>query len=90
MAWPASEAVVALMYRSLIAESTRIQPGWTSAPASRQNIAQLVVIPTLGLPCSLNTDLVNRLESSLVASRKRMSSLRCSPIDRRRRSQCTQ
>ena len=71
MAWPASEAVAALMYR-LIAESTRIQPlprlDFTHGiPAEHRT---LVVIPAMLTSQASNIDLVNRLELHWLASRE--------------------
>ena len=71
MAWPASEAVAALMYR-LIAESTRIQPLPRldfphGIPAEHRT---LVVMPTMLTSQAANTDLVNRLELHWLASRE--------------------
>ena len=71
MAWPASEAVAALMYR-LIAESTRIQPlprldFAHGIPAEHHT---LVVMPTMLTSTASNANLVNRLELHWLASRE--------------------
>ncbi|MEO8387438.1 glucoamylase family protein, partial [Polaromonas sp.] len=71
MAWPASEAVVALIHR-LIAESTRIQPLArldfnTGIPAEHR---VLVVIPSMLTSVSANSELVHRLQLHWLASRE--------------------
>jgi cyclic beta-1,2-glucan synthetase len=71
MAWPASEAVVALMHR-LIAESTRIQPLArldfnAGIPADHR---VLVVIPSMLTSVAANTELAHRLQLHWLASRE--------------------
>ena len=71
LAWPASEAVAALIHR-LIAESTRIQPlarldfGAGIPPEHRV----LVVIPAMLTSAASNSELVQRLSRHWLASRE--------------------
>jgi cyclic beta-1,2-glucan synthetase len=71
MAWPASEAVVALMHR-LIAESTRIQPlarlDFNAGIPAEHRV--LVVIPSMLTSVSGNAELAHRLQLHWLASRE--------------------
>ncbi|MBC7548346.1 MAG: hypothetical protein H7224_06855, partial [Polaromonas sp.] len=71
MAWPASEAVAALMYR-LIAESIRIQylPRLDFASGIPAEHRTLVVMPSMLTSVAANTELVKRLELHWLASRE--------------------
>jgi cyclic beta-1,2-glucan synthetase len=71
MAWPLSEAVIALVHR-LVAESTRVQPlprldFATGIPAAHR---VLVVIPTLLGSVDANEQLAQRLELHWLANRE--------------------
>jgi cyclic beta-1,2-glucan synthetase len=70
MAWPASEAVVALIHR-LIAESTRIQPlarlDFSAGIPPEHRV--LVVIPSM-LSSEANGELAHRLHLHWLASRE--------------------
>jgi cyclic beta-1,2-glucan synthetase len=71
MAWPASEAVAALIHR-LVAESTRIQPlarldFTTGIPAEHR---VLVVLPCMLSSAASNSGLVHRLSLHWLASRE--------------------
>lgn len=71
MAWPASEAVVALMHR-LIAESTRIQPlarlDFSGGIPAEHRV--LVVIPCMLTSQAANAELAHRLQLHWLASRE--------------------
>jgi cyclic beta-1,2-glucan synthetase len=71
MAWPASEAVVALMHR-LIAESTRIQPlarlDFSAGIPAEHRV--LVVIPSMLTSAASNAELAHRLQLHWLASRE--------------------
>jgi cyclic beta-1,2-glucan synthetase len=71
MAWPASEAVVALIHR-LIAESTRIQPlarlDFSGGIPPEHRV--LVVIPSMLSSIEANSELVHRLHLHWLASRE--------------------
>ena len=71
MAWPASEAVVALMHR-LIAESTRIQPlarlDFSAGIPEEHRV--LVVIPCMLTSTAANAELAHRLQLHWLACRE--------------------
>jgi len=71
MAWPASEAVAALMHR-LIAESTRIQPlarlDFSAGIPAEHRV--LVAIPCMLSSAAANAELVHRLQLHWLASRE--------------------
>jgi len=71
MAWPASEAVVALIHR-LIAESTRIQPlarlDFSTGIPHEHRV--LVVIPSMLSSIEANSELAHRLHLHWLASRE--------------------
>ena len=71
MAWPASEAVAALIHR-LVAESTRIQPlarlDFTAGIPAEHRV--LVVIPCMLSSASSNSELAHRLSLHWLASRE--------------------
>ncbi len=71
MAWPASEAVVALIHR-LIAESTRIQPlarlDFSAGIPPEHRV--LVVIPSMLSSVEANSELAHRLHLHWLASRE--------------------
>ena len=71
MAWPASEAVAALIHR-LVAESTRIQPlarlDFTGGIPAEHRV--LVVIPCMLSDAQSNSELIHRLNLHWLASRE--------------------